>query len=184
MRIGASSCKVIPLGVGSTRPRSNGSIPLALEIFILGIRIADASGRRTAKLQGFSADALLLGHAVRELDGSGYLPDRRLLVDPSSSSRGTAVSLALDGSGRAFGSTGANSKAAIPNQALGASVASDARAFADEVLVAGFVVGVDDRRDAVEGPFQRVPAQALMTFSDDAIDATVRSVGYTSDDLG
>ena len=28
----------------------------------------------------------------------------------------------------------------------------DARAFADEVLVAGFVVGVDDRRDAVEGP--------------------------------
>ena len=63
-------------------------------------------------------------------------------------------------------------------------MASDAGAFADEVLVAGFVVGVDDGRDAVEGPFQRVPAQALMTFSDDAVDAPVRTVSDTVNDLG
>jgi len=92
--------------------------------------------------------------------------------------------LALGGSGRAFGSPGANSKTAIPDQAFWASVASNARAFADEVLVAGFVVRVDDRRYAVEGPFQRVPAQALMAFSDDAVDAPVRTVGDTVDDLG
>ena len=70
------------------------------------------------------------------------------------------------------------------HRTFGASVASDARAFADEVLVAGFVVGVDDRRDAVKGPLERVPAQALMTFSDDAVDAPVRTVGDTVDDLG
>ena len=63
-------------------------------------------------------------------------------------------------------------------------MARDARAFADEVLVAGFVVGVDDCRDAVEGPFQRVPAQALMTFSDDAVDAPMRTVSDTVNDLG
>ena len=75
-------------------------------------------------------------------------------------------------------------KSQASHRTFGASVASDARAFADEVLVAGFVVGVDDGRDAVEGPFQRVPAQALMTFSDDAVDAPVRTVGDTVDDLG
>ena len=63
-------------------------------------------------------------------------------------------------------------------------MASDAGAFADEVLVAGFVVGVDDCRDAVEGPFQRVPAQALMTFSDDAVDATVGTVSDSINNLG
>jgi len=92
--------------------------------------------------------------------------------------------LALGESRWAFGSTGANSKTTIPNQAFGASVARDARAFADEVLIAGFIVGVDDCRNAVEGPFQRVPTQALMTFSNDAVDAAVRTVGDTVDDLG
>jgi len=47
---------------------------------------------------------------------------------------------------------GADSETTIPNQAFGASVAGDARAFADEVLVAGFVVRVNDRGNAVEGP--------------------------------
>jgi len=42
--------------------------------FVLGIWIANARRRCIAKLQGFSADALLLGHSVRELDGSGNLP--------------------------------------------------------------------------------------------------------------
>ena len=70
------------------------------------------------------------------------------------------------------------------HRTFGASVASDARAFADEVLVAGFVVGVDDRRDAVEGPLQRVPAQALMTFSNDAVDAAVRTVSDAVNNLG
>jgi len=79
---------------------------------------------------------------------------------------------------------GADSEATIPNQAFGASVAGDASAFADEVLVAGFVVRVDHRGYAVERPLERVPAQALMTFSDDAVDATVRTVSDTIDDLG
>jgi len=92
--------------------------------------------------------------------------------------------LALGASRRAFGSPGANSKTAIPDQAFWASVASNARAFADEVLVAGFVVRVDDGRDAVKGLFQRVPAQALMTFSNDAVDAPVRTVSDTVNDLG
>ena len=70
------------------------------------------------------------------------------------------------------------------HRTFGASVASDARAFADEVLVAGFVVGVDDRRDAVKGPLERVPAQALMTFSNDAVDAAVRTVSDAINDLG
>ena len=47
---------------------------------------------------------------------------------------------------------------------FGASVASDAGAFADEVLVAGFVVGVDDGRDAVEGPFQFKTFKGQMFF--------------------
>ena len=63
-------------------------------------------------------------------------------------------------------------------------MASDTRAFTDEVLVAGFIVGVDNCRDTVERPFQRVPAQALMTFSDDAVDAPVRTVSDTVNDLG
>ena len=63
-------------------------------------------------------------------------------------------------------------------------MAGDASAFADEVLVAGFVVWVNDRGYAVEGPLQRVPAQALMTFSDDAVDATVRTVSDAINDLG
>jgi len=92
--------------------------------------------------------------------------------------------LALGGSRRTFRSPGANSKTAIPDQAFGASVASDAGAFADEVLVAGFVVGVDDRRDAVKGPLQRVPAQALMTFSNDAVNAAVRTVSDAVNNLG
>ena len=75
-------------------------------------------------------------------------------------------------------------KSQASHRTSGASVASDARAFADEVLVAGFVVGVDDRRDAVEGPLQRVPAQALMTFSNDAVDAAVRTVSDAVNNLG
>ena len=63
-------------------------------------------------------------------------------------------------------------------------MASDAGAFADEVLVAGFVVRVNDGRDAVEGPLERVPAQALMTFSDDAVDAAVRTVSNAVHNLG
>jgi len=157
---------------------------MTLEISILRVWIANASGRPTAKLQGFSADALLLGHAIRA-DGSGMYPCGRLLVDPQwSSSRGTAGSLALSGSWRTFRSPGANSKTAIPDQAFGASVASDAGAFADEVLVAGFVVRVNDGRDAVEGPLERVPAQALMTLSDDAVDAAVRTVSNAVHNLG
>jgi len=181
--MGTGSNKVIPLGASGTRPGNNGSIPLAHQISILGVWIANVGPWRAGKHQGFSADALLFGHAVRE-DGSGHFPDGRLLVDPSSCRRRAAVSLALGGSGRTFRSTSANSKTAIPNQTFGASMTGDARAFANEVLVAGFVVGVDDCRDAVEGPFQRVPAQALMTFSDDAVDAPVRTVGDTVDDLG
>jgi len=92
--------------------------------------------------------------------------------------------LALGESRWAFGSTGANSKTTVPNQAFGASVASDTRAFTDEVLVAGFVVGVDDRRDAVKGPLERVPAQALMTFSNDAVNAAVRTVSDAVNNLG
>merc|ERR1711862_850349 len=113
----------------------------------------------------------------------GIYPPVRLIVNWSSS-RGTAVSLALSGSWRTFRSPGANSKTATPDRAFGASVASDAGAFADEVLVAGSVVGVDDRRDSVKGPLERVPAQALMTFSNDAVDAAVRSVSDTVNNLG
>ena len=63
-------------------------------------------------------------------------------------------------------------------------MAGDASAFADEVLVAGFVVRVNDGRDAVEGPLERVPAQALMTLSDDAVDAAVRTVSDAVNNLG
>ena len=70
------------------------------------------------------------------------------------------------------------------HRTFGASVASDAGAFADEVLVAGFVVRVNDGRDAVEGPLERVPAQALMTLSDDAVDAAVRTVSNAVHHLG
>ena len=63
-------------------------------------------------------------------------------------------------------------------------MAGDASAFADEVLVAGFVVGVDHRGYAVEGPLERVPAQALMTLSDDAVDAAVRTVSNAGNNLG
>ena len=94
-RVGAGLGKVVPTGGSSTRPHNNGSIPTTLEISILGVWIANASGRLSAKLQGFSADALLLGHAVGN-DRSGHLPDGRLLVDPSSRHR-AAVSLALGG---------------------------------------------------------------------------------------
>ena len=123
-RDGAGLSKVVPTLARITRPHNNGSIPTTLEISILGVWIANASGRLSAKLQGFSADALLLGHAVRA-DGSGmYIrggipgiyPPVRLIVNWSSS-RGTAVSLALSGSWRTFRSPGANSKTAIPDQA-------------------------------------------------------------------
>ena len=69
--------KVVPTGGSSTRPHNNGSIPATLEISILGVWIANASGRLSAKPQGFSADALLLGHAVGA-DGSGNIPRPRL----------------------------------------------------------------------------------------------------------
>ena len=79
---------------------------------------------------------------------------------------------------------GASDRSVLHVLTFGASVACDTRAFADEILVASFVVGVNDRGHTVEGPFQRVPAQALMTFSDDAVDAPVRTVSDTVNDLG
>ena len=77
-RDGAGLSKVVPTLARITRPHNNGSIPATLEISILGVWIANASGRLSAKLQGFSADALLLGHAVGA-DGSGNIPRPRLL---------------------------------------------------------------------------------------------------------
>jgi len=62
---------------------------------------------------------------------------------------------------------------AIPDKSLGARVASDATAFADEVLILGLVRGVEDVGDAGGTALQRFATEALMARTDDAVDATV-----------
>ena len=60
-------------------------------------------------------------------------------------------------------------------------VTGDASPFTDEVLIPGFVVGIHNIRDSISWSFQSLLAQAMVTFADDAIDATVSARG---DDLG
>jgi len=52
-------------------------------------------------------------------------------------------------------------------------MASDASSFADEILIPGFVVRIDDIGNAVGRHLQRLSTQTLVTFADDAIDAAV-----------
>jgi len=52
-------------------------------------------------------------------------------------------------------------------------VASDATAFADEVLILGLVKDVEDVGDAGGAALQRFTAEALMARADDAVDAAV-----------
>ena len=61
----------------------------------------------------------------------------------------------------------------IPYESLGARVASDATAFADEVLILGLVKDVEDVGDAGGAALQSFTAEALMARADDAVDAAV-----------
>jgi len=62
---------------------------------------------------------------------------------------------------------------AVPDESLGARVASDATAFTDEVLVLGLVKDVEDVGDAGGAALQSFTAEALMARADDAVDAAV-----------
>jgi len=50
---------------------------------------------------------------------------------------------------------------------------SDATSFADQILVLGLVERVDDVGNSVGRSLQRFAAEAVMTFADDAVDASV-----------
>jgi len=62
---------------------------------------------------------------------------------------------------------------AIPNEPFGAWMASDAVAFADEVLILGLVKDIENVGNAGGTFLQRLAAEALMARTDDAIDAAV-----------
>jgi len=67
----------------------------------------------------------------------------------------------------------ADSLATIPHQTFRARMTGDTRSFADEVLISSFVVRIDDRCHAVGRHLESFLAQTLVTFTDNAVDATV-----------
>jgi len=85
----------------------------------------------------------------------------------------SAIALAFLGDGRALTISRAHSLTTIPHQTFRAGVTGDARSFANKVLIPGFVVRIDDRRHAGGGPLESFLAQAVVTFANDAVDATV-----------
>ena len=63
--------------------------------------------------------------------------------------------------------------AAIPYESLGARMTCDATSFADEVLILGLIVRVDDVGNTVGRSLQRFTAETVMAFVDYAVDAAV-----------
>jgi len=56
-------------------------------------------------------------------------------------------------------------------------MAGDAGAFADQILIASFVIRIDHVSDSLVSQLESRVAEAFVAFADDAVDAAVSAAG-------
>jgi len=149
---------------------------LANEVVLLHKRVAGVSGRQIGGLKRH-----LTGAVTRRQIGLGSGSDGDLVEFGSrqfATGRDRAgIREAFGGDLGAFTSRSADSAAAIEDQTFRARVTGDAVAFAHQILVTRFVVGVDHVSDIFAATLESRFAQTSMTFANDAVDAAVSAAG-------